>query len=149
MSDALPAFLTRPVKPAMTSTAEPSAAPPTAPKPPSRGKRLDWRRAARLLAEGRRVEDVAKELCVPAARLHRNLRRSTRFRDRISAEGYAITEETALSLTNLSYTMSQALAATLKNGDPKVVLWVAERVGLGGARSPDAYNYAPPRTRKR
>jgi hypothetical protein len=144
MSDTLPAFLTHPAHSVGIASAEPvAAAQPATPKPLARGERLDWRRAARLLAEGRRVEDVASAFGVQPDRLHRNLRRSYRFRSRIAAERKAVADETRLRFAALSYDLSVALTDALRKGDPKVLLWVANHLGLEGAGGLGAFSFVP------
>jgi hypothetical protein len=111
--------------------------------PPRPGERLHWRRVARQLALGKSTDEVAAEFGVPAQRIRRNLRRSLRFRDYIKEETDQVAEEAKRRSASLPFRYSQALADALGKGDPRLLLWIGERLGIpkggkaGGSLTPE------------
>jgi hypothetical protein len=98
--------------------------------PPRPGERLPWRQVARQLALGKTTDEVAEEFAVPALRIRRNLRRSLRFRDYIKEETDDVAEEAKRRAAALPFRYSEALVDALGKGDPRLLLWIGERLGI-------------------
>lgn len=98
-----------------------------------RRRRLDWAAAARLMAEGVPADAVAARLGGTGDQIRRNLRRSRRFRDRIDAERRSVAAEAALSLGALRGIVAEGLADAANGGNVRILLWLADRLGLDAA----------------
>ncbi len=103
--------------------------PTGAPAATARRSRIDWGRAARLLASGCSIEDAARQLrCDPQA-IRRNLRRSRRFRLRIEGEHAHGRLMAQLRFGALGdYAISHL---KLHSDNPRLLQWLGDRIGLG------------------
>ena len=104
---------------------------------------VDWRHAARLIARGVRIADVARE--VGCSRTHLSRRRnhdavfrawieesSTREAAHVGAEGEPLHE--------LRQAVNEAIRREVKGGNVRVILWLADRLKLlepPGEQTPD------------
>jgi transposase-like protein len=97
-------------------------------------RRVDWRRAAQLLAEGKTHGEVAHALgCAPST-IRRRLARDRQLMDTVArmAARHDPEEE---RLRTLRQTCQQAIEDEVQNGNVRVILWLADRLKL--IRPPD------------
>lgn len=104
-------------------------------RPPERGRFLDWGRAALLLAEGRPVAEVARQLACPPERIWRNLKRSRKFRDRVAQQHEQLRLEVAMRFRNLDHKtvwqVEQQIDYGRQKPDTRALMWLTETLGIG------------------
>ena len=101
---------------------------------PRRTTRIDWPRVAALLAEGRTTAEVARAVGCSRQHVWRLMRRSRRLQGAIAdAEGLVGADANG-RLAGLRPAVAEALARELGDGNVRVVLWLADRLGLGQGR---------------
>ncbi|HUN51977.1 MAG TPA: hypothetical protein VMU42_12700, partial [Candidatus Sulfotelmatobacter sp.] len=76
---------------------------------------------------------------VPVERIRRNLDRSDRFRALVKNQRRYLMNEAADRYDALLLTVAEGLARTAAAGDAKVLLWLAERLGLGQRQESDEF----------
>lgn len=109
----------------MTTETVPTAS--DTPRPAAR--RLDWNRAALLLARGDNVEAVAEALDCTPQRILRNLRRSRKFRFRIEAAHarQKLAAQLRFALLGGEAVSRLQAAETL---EPRMLQWLGDRSGV-------------------
>lgn len=94
-------------------------------------RRLDWMKAAELLARGMSVEAAAAELgCSPKV-IRRNLRRSPSFRLRIESEHERCRLAAQLRFAALGEVAVEQMQARAEKLDHRLLQWLGERIGFG------------------
>ena len=106
-----------------------SAAPAYALLP--RGEHADWRLGARLIAEGKRLDEVARDLRVTRRKIVRNLRNSDRFREMIEEERLVRHEADTLRFRGLRSDVIDQIAEAVRAGDRRLLLWAAGQLSPG------------------
>lgn len=99
---------------------------------PGRGQRLDWAAVAREIAKGRSPEDIAREFGCRVERIWRNMKRSRHFRARVELELDRLKLQTSIQFRNLAGYAVRQLERRTEKLDAKTLLWLAERLRLGG-----------------
>lgn len=89
------------------------------------GRHADWRLGARRIAEGKHLDEVARELHVTRRKVERNLRRSDRFRQMIEEERLARHETDTLRFRSLRSSVIDQIAAQVRAGDQRLLMWAA------------------------
>lgn len=130
-----------PVAPAANGPDAPQPADGAAAAPASssllpRGVHADWRLGARLIAEGQRLDEVARALRVTRRKVERNLLRSQRFRYMIEQERLTRHEADAIRFSSLRSDLIDQLGARIRSGDQRILLWAANALGPGDAWPP-------------
>lgn len=97
-------------------------------------RRIDWRRADELLAEGKRPAEVAKTLGCATSTIRRRLARDRRAGD-AGARSATVSAKTArdveeLRLQRLRSTLHKAIEEEVTGGNVRVILWLADRLKL-------------------
>jgi hypothetical protein len=100
---------------------------------PSAGQssRLDWGKAAELLALGLKPTDVAATLGTSPERIWRNLERSARFRRRIERQRQRHLQAAGFRLNGATEQVANGLISSIDRKNPRVMLWMAERMKIG------------------
>ena len=114
----------------LTRIPDPARVPSPALATTGRGRRLDWAAIARALGEGAPEERVALDWRVQPRVIRRQVKRSARLRRLI---GYfrAEAEATAAArVAALRGKVAEKLDAMLAAGNPRVTLWLADRLKL-------------------
>lgn len=96
-----------------------------------RGRHADWRLGARLVAEGKRLDEVARELRVTRRKVERNLRASDRFRQMIEEERLVLHETDTLRFRSLRSSVIDQIAEAVRAGDPRLLMWAAGQLSPG------------------
>lgn len=97
-------------------------------------RRVDWRRAAQLLAEDKSPRDVAEALgCAPKT-ISRRLTHDRHFNETVKRL-MATCDPEETRLQDLRRTLHQAIESEVQNGNVRVILWLADRLKL--IRPPD------------
>lgn len=119
--------------PAPANDQAPSAVAGNSPAP--RKPRLDWAAIARALGQGQSAERVALDLGIQPRVVRRQVKRSAKLR-RLIGHFRAETEaEAAARITGLRGKVAERLDAMLAAGNPRVTLWLADRLKLTDADS--------------
>ena len=106
---------------------------PAPPMPQASGRcsrRLDWSRAAQLIAGGATVEAAALTLGCEPERILRNLRRSARFRHRIDREAERMKLSARLRFMALGEDATRELQRHTHALDPRLLQWLGEKLNL-------------------
>ena len=93
-------------------------------------KKVDWGKAAQLLAGGASVEAAAIALGCEPDRLLRNLRRSARFRHRIDREVDRMKLSTRLRFAALGEDATRQLQRQAHALDPRLLQWLGDKLNL-------------------
>ena len=93
-------------------------------------KKVDWGKAAQLIAGGATVEAAALTLGCEPQRILRNLRRSTKFRHRIDREVERMKLSTRLRFTALGEDATRELKRHTHALDPRLLQWLGEKLNL-------------------
>jgi len=109
--------------------------PPAASGPENRGdrrhwKKVDWGKAAQLIAGGATVEAVAATLNCEPDRILRNLRRSAKFRHRIERTAERMTLSARLRFAALSEDATRQMQRQAHELDPRLLQWLGEKLNL-------------------
>jgi len=107
--------------------------PPTHPVPQASGRRscrLDWNKAAQLIAGGATVEAAATTLGCRPDRILRNLRRSARFRHRIDREVERMKLSARLRFAALGEDATRQMQRQAHDLDPRLLQWLGEKLNL-------------------
>lgn len=109
--------------------------PPVRPLPEKTGprahwKKVDWGRAARLIAGGSTVETAAAALGCDPDRLLRNLRRSAKFRYRIDREVERMKLSARLRFAALGEDATRQMQRQAHELDPRLLQWLGEKLNL-------------------
>ncbi len=120
-----------------------AGAPPPSLSPPnsrtSRTTRVDWQRIAALMAEGHPVAEVARQANCSRQHVWRVVRRQRAAAAR-AADPDAARAEAEARLAELRPLVVDGLARQAEAGNPRVLLWLAERLRVGR----DLAEAAPP-----
>jgi hypothetical protein len=95
-----------------------------------RPRRLDWGKAAQLIAGGATVEAAAITLGCEPARILRNLRRSARFRYRIDREVERMKLSARLRFAALGEDATRQMQRQAHELDPRLLQWLGEKLHL-------------------
>lgn len=96
---------------------------------PAKRRRIDWSRAAVLLARGNSIEEAASSLGCPPQAIRRNLRRSRKFRLRIESEHRHCRLAAQMRFGMLGdYAIGHM---KLHPDNPRLLQWLGDRLGLG------------------
>lgn len=101
--------------------------------PPGKPIRIDWGRAAELLAKGTSVASTASLLHCDAKRIWRNLRRSRKFRARVELAAERMKMQADLRFRSLNIHAALQMKHRAEKLDPKTLHWLAERLRMGQA----------------
>lgn len=93
-------------------------------------KKVDWGKAAQLLAGGASVEAAAIALGCEPDRVLRNLRRSKRFRHRIDREVERMKLSTRLRFAALGEDATRQLQRQAHTLDPRLLQWLGDKLNL-------------------
>lgn len=107
---------------------------PTPPKPLSH-HRIDWAAAAEMLAAGLSTQETAERLGIHRTTVWRALKISARFRAAVEERRARRVSDTAARLEALRGEVAEALVVLLRDGDRRVLLWLADRLGVMGLPS--------------
>lgn len=91
-------------------------------------RRIDWRKAAELLAHGRADGEVAADVGCSRRHLARKRRHDAVFRGWIEELRQAARERARIG--DLRSVVQQAIEAEVRNGNVRVILWLADRLKL-------------------
>jgi hypothetical protein len=105
------------------------------PTKPLSHHRIDWAAAAVLLANGCSTQETAERLGIHRTTVWRALKSSPRFRAAVEGQRARRVADTAAKLEALRGEVAEALVAQLRDGDRRVLLWLADRLGLMGIPS--------------
>ena len=103
---------------------------------------IDWRRGAELLAQGLSVTDAAKQLGCTRSQLSRRRNHDPQFQGWIAEFGMTSSSEGDDRLESLSKRLHDAIDAEVRNGNVRVILWLADRLKL--IRPPEEKKHASP-----
>lgn len=106
---------------------------PRIPNAPAPGRRIDWGRAADLLARGHGVVTAASLCACTPERIWRNLRRSRKFRARIDLAAERLRLEADLQFRNLNIQTVLQMRQRADKLDARTLHWLAEKLRLGQA----------------
>ena len=93
-------------------------------------RRIDWRRAAELLARGHCLKTVAHQVGCSRSHLSRMRCHDQVFRGWIAEFEAANAARERVSLASLRQAVQEAIANEVKNGNVRVSLWLADRLKL-------------------
>jgi hypothetical protein len=108
--------------------------------PRGREKPIDWELVALGLASGRGVMAVARDVGCARQTIWRALKRSRALRLRVQQERMALAAEAEARFASLREAAVTALGNGVVAGNARIVIWVAERLGIG---APDLRRDAP------
>jgi hypothetical protein len=108
----------------------PARALPERTGPRAHWKKVDWGRAARLIAGGATVEAAAAALGCGPDRLLRNLRRSAKFRYRIDHEVERMKLSARLRFAALGEEATRQMQRQAHELDPRLLQWLGEKLNL-------------------
>lgn len=113
---------------------------PDAPSPPrpandTAPERIDWPAIARALALGRNEEHVALDHGVQPRIIRRHLKRTPKLRRLIGYFRAELENEAAARVDGLRGQVAERLSAMLAAGNPRVTLWLADRLKLTEAET--------------
>lgn len=91
---------------------------------------IDWRRGAELLAQGIKVSEAAREIGCSRSQLSRRRNRDERFQAWIKAFEEAPAPQGDGSMASLRQRLEDAIDAEVRNGNVRVILWLADRMKL-------------------
>jgi len=101
-----------------------------APGPRAAGaQRIDWRRAAELLAQGFTVTETARQLGCSRSSLSRRRKRDPGFQQLIE-EQRALAHRQGERIDGLRRVLTDAIEQEVRNGNVRVILWLADRLKL-------------------
>ena len=101
---------------------------------------IDWHRGAELLAQGMSPADVATRLGCSRAALTRRRKHDPAFQASIPRCGDAGAEPDGRNLADLHLTLQEAIENAVRDGNVRVILWLADRLKLvtpPNERTPD------------
>ncbi len=118
------------------ATVDPGPAPPLiapliVPKP-RRVTRVDWARIVQMVGAGRPVAEVAREAGCSPQHVRRIVRRARRPS---AADSAVLVVDMNVRLSALRLEIVEGLARAVAADDPRVMLWLAERLGVGADRA--------------
>jgi hypothetical protein len=93
-------------------------------------KKVNWGRAAQLIAGGATVEAAATTLGCEPERVLRNLRRSAKFRHRIDREVERMKLSARLRFAALGEDATRQLQRQAHTLDPRLLQWLGEKLNL-------------------
>lgn len=93
-------------------------------------KKVNWGRAAQLIAAGATVEAAAITLGCEPGRILRNLRRSAKFRHRIDREVERMKLSARLRFAALGEDATRQLQRQAHSLDPRLLQWLGEKLNL-------------------
>lgn len=93
-------------------------------------RKVDWSKAAQLIAGGASIEAAATALHCEPARLLRNLRRSAKFRHRIERTAERMKLSARLRFAALSEDTTRQLQRQAHDLDPRLLQWLGEKLNL-------------------
>jgi hypothetical protein len=104
------------------------------PEPLARGRAgrrvIDWHQAAELLTRGQTTAAVAARVgCAPAT-LARKRRHDPAFQKLLACRRDAHPEQEGSELADLRETLQRAIEAQVRDGNVRVILWLADRLKL-------------------
>ena len=92
-------------------------------------RRVDWRLAARLLAQGNSPEEAASAVGCAASTLKRRLRQDPAFRSEADDQRLAALPD-HLRLEALRRQLHKAIESEVRQGNVRVILWLADRMKI-------------------
>lgn len=92
-------------------------------------RRVDWRLAAQLLAEGAGINEIAERLGCAASTVRRRLKTDRGLREH-AAEYTPEVLPDHLRLEALRRQLHQAIESEVRQGNVRVILWLADRMKL-------------------
>ncbi|MGQ0663545.1 MAG: helix-turn-helix domain-containing protein, partial [Pseudomonadota bacterium] len=104
---------------------------PLEPFAPARATRIDGAAAARLLGQGLPSAEVASRLGCSRQPVWRILQRSKRVLGAAAAARERIAAEADAALLALLPGLVEALGREVQQGNARVLLWLAQRLGVG------------------
>jgi DNA-binding LacI/PurR family transcriptional regulator len=110
---------------------------PIEPWPRGRPPVIDWTEAAELLAEGMPAALVATRLGCSRQTVWRALRRSRALQEQLGEMAYRQRAETGSRLHALRPLVARALERKLDEGNTRVILWLAQRLGVANHGYPE------------
>jgi hypothetical protein len=93
--------------------------------------RVDWEKIAVMLANGRRMNEIAGAMGCTRQTIWRALRRSPKLVERVREERARIEAETGSMMDGLRILIANGLVRRIHEGDIRVMLWLAGRLGIG------------------
>lgn len=124
------------LSPASPSSGAPAAANDDAPRAASKPlRRHDWAAIARLLGEGVPAERIALDLGIQPRIIRRQIRRSAKLRRLIGYFRAEAEASAAARIGALRGKVAERLDVMLAAGNPRVTLWLADRLGLTDAEA--------------
>ena len=93
-------------------------------------RRIDWRKAAELVAEGAPPGAVVSQVGCSRRQLSRRLNHDTLFQGWIDEFTQAALERERSRIGALGRAVQSAIEAEVKNGNVRVILWLADRLKL-------------------
>lgn len=108
---------------------------PSTPLKPLSHHRIDWAAAAEMLAAGCSTQETAERLGIHRTTVWRALKTSARFRAAVEERRARRVSDTAARLEALRGEVAEALVVMLRDGDRRVLLWLADRLGVMGLPS--------------
>lgn len=92
-------------------------------------RRIDWRRAADLLAKGTSLAETAREVGCSPGHLSRKRRRDPAFQ-RLISEREAGPQLSRPRMAELRAALHEAIEKEVRAGNVRVILWLADRLKL-------------------
>jgi len=115
------------------------AAPHAAARPAAR-RSIDWRQAAELLARGLTIATVARQLGCSRSQLSRKRNHDPVFQGWMEERQQRRAEPREDRMLGLRRVLQEAIESEVKNGNVRVILWLADRLQLvspPGERTPE------------
>lgn len=121
--------------PALPIAAPPTMPPPPAPQPSPEPKypprrRANWGMVAEWVAEGVPYDQIAARYGRRPSEIRRQIKRSARLRRLIAEHRAAQSRASAARFIGLKGTVVERLAELIHHRNPRVLLWVADRLRL-------------------
>jgi hypothetical protein len=91
---------------------------------------IDWHRAAQLLAQGMSIADVATHVGCSRSALARRRKHDPIFQTWMARGGAAKAESDKRPLAELRQPLEDAIEKEVRDGNVRVVLWLADRLKL-------------------
>ena len=117
---------------------------PAAASAPRRRRAVNHRRVAELLAQGRSTVEVAEAVGCSRQHVWRLMRRSRVYGRAIAEAQVEVGLETTGKLNGLRPELGEALMREVRAGNVRVMLWLANRLGLGTRSYADEAPRPPP-----
>jgi transcriptional regulator with XRE-family HTH domain len=93
-------------------------------------RRIDWREAAQLLAHGLTLSAVSRRVGCSRSQLSRKRNSDPVFQRWVAEFAATISERQHDPIADLRRTLHEAIEAEVRNGNVRVILWLADRLKL-------------------